>query len=391
MRGYSELTFDALANLTDVVESMHATIAQAPWQQGKTREKTNGLTGLVYQAIRVSTKVLAAGLDESLARLEPTLIEREPSRTHELILAALNGVIGDYLDEKGSPLAIPMQFRQGGKRLEIKREALAQSIPDALPRVGLIIHGSCANDLLFTVNNVNLAENLVRESGYTPLHLLYNSGRHISTNGRELADQLERLLAEWPVEVEELTVIGHSMGGLVTRSAVYYGREAGHTWLDRVRKIVYLGSPHHGAPLERAGNIFHQLLGATPYTTPLAKLGRLRSAGVTDLRHGYILDCDWENGDRFAHGPPAHTAVPLAEGIEHFAVAACLGSRASALHDRIIGDGMVPVDSALGRHKEPERVLAFPPQNQWIGYGMGHMEMLGHPEVFEVVRAWLAA
>jgi hypothetical protein len=50
----------------------------------------------------------------------------------------------------------------------------------------------------------------------------------------------------------------------------------------------------------------------------------------------------------------------------------------------------VPVDSALGHHADPERQLAFPPERQWVGTGMGHLDLLSHPEVYAQLRAWLA-
>lgn len=120
------------------------------------------------------------------------------------------------------------------------------------------------------------------------------SGLHIPTNGREFADLLEALITCWPVPVEELAIIGHSMGGLLARSAWHYGNAAGHDWSRHLNKLVFLGTPHHGAPLERGGNWVDIVLGASPYTAPFARLGRIRSAGITDLRHGYLLDEDWE-------------------------------------------------------------------------------------------------
>src|SRR4030095_10668393 len=142
---------------------------------------------------------------------------------------------------------------------------------------------------------------LARELGFTPLYLHYNSGRHISTNGREFADLMEALVGQWPVPVEELVIMGHSMGGLVTRSACYYSALAGHDWLRRLRKLVFLGTPHHGAPLERGGNWIEILLGVSPSNAPFARLEKIRSAGITDLRYGNLLDEDWEGRDRFEH------------------------------------------------------------------------------------------
>ena len=136
-------------------------------------------------------------------------------------------------------------------------------------------------------------EDAARDLGFTPVYLHYNSGLHVSTNGRALAQQLERLVAQWPRPLERLVLLGHSMGGLLARSALYYGTQAGHRWPARLDDLVFLGTPHHGAPLERAGHWVDLVLGATPYAAPFARLGQVRSAGITDLRHGNLMDGDW--------------------------------------------------------------------------------------------------
>jgi hypothetical protein len=49
---------------------------------------------------------------------------------------------------------------------------------------------------------------------------------------------------------------------------------------------------------------------------------------------------------------------------------------------------VVPVESALGRHARPELTLAF--DDTWIGFGMGHVEVLERPETHAVLRRWLS-
>jgi len=231
---------------------------------------------------------------------------------------------------------------------------------------------------------------LARDLGYTPVYLHYNTGLHVSSNGRAFAGLIEVLLEQWPVAVKELVIIGHSMGGLVSRSACHYGALAGHDWPTRLRKLVFLGTPHHGAPLERGGHWVDVILGVSPYTAPFARLGKIRSAGVTDLRHGNLLDEDWEGRDRFAHAQDLRQPVPLPKRVQCYAIAATTGSRAGDLGDRVLGDGLVPVDSALGRHADPRRALEIPESRQWIGYGMNHLDLLSHPEVYAAMKRWLA-
>ena len=227
---------------------------------------------------------------------------------------------------------------------------------------------------------------LARDLGYTPLYLRFNSGLHISTNGRAFADLLERLVLAWPVPLGELVIVGHSMGGLVARSACSAGERAGHAWRQRLGKLICLGSPHHGAPLERGGNWIDLLLGISRYSDPLSRLGRLRSAGVTDMRFGNVLDEHWNGRDRFLHGSDPRGAMTLPAGVACYAIA---GTRTPRAGGKLRSDGLVPVDSALGRHPRADLTLPFPAAHQWIGYGMGHLELLGAREVYSTMRAWL--
>ncbi len=198
-------------------------------------------------------------------------------------------------------------------------------------------------------------------------------------------------MKQWPVPLAELAIIGHSMGGLVSRSACHYGRLSGHAWPRHLKKLVLLGTPHHGAPLERGGHWVDILLGLSPYTAPLARLGKIRSAGITDLRHGNLLDEDWAGRDRFERGGDRRRPVPLPEGVRCYALAVTLAREGGGLGDRLLGDGLVSVNSALGRHPDPNRTLGFPPARQWVGYGMNHLDMLGRPEAYEQIKQWLAA
>jgi pimeloyl-ACP methyl ester carboxylesterase len=225
---------------------------------------------------------------------------------------------------------------------------------------------------------------------YTPVYLHYDSGLHISTNGSEFATQIETLLKAWPVPVRELTIIGHSMGGLVTRSACEYGREAGHTWLRVLKKIIFLGTPHFGAPLERGGNWVNVILDASPYTAAFARLAKIRSAGITDLRHAGVRDADWEERDRFA--ATAHSRsddVPLPVSVQCYAAAASMARKSDRTGGHFFGDGLVPVESALGQHSDAARKLAFPKSHQWIGYDMNHMDLLDRAIVYRRIRKWL--
>ena len=388
LRGASRLAIEATTGVTGLVEAMHGTIAGL----GRRSERTRGITGFVYRCIGGVTGLVGEGLDAALAPLHRLAAAQPSSAGREALVAALNGVVGDHLTVTGNPLAISMSLRHGGKTLELTNTALRAALPGVTERVLIQVHGLCMNDLQWARGGRDHGAAIARELGYTRLHLRYNSGLGVARNGREFAALLEVLLRAWPVRMTELAVVAHSMGGLIARSAHCHATAAGHEWPARVRRLIFLGTPHHGAPLERAGNGLDLLLGLSPYTLPFTRLGRIRSAGITDLRHGSLLDQDWEGSDR--HGRVSHVRripVPLPEGVACYAVAAVRAQRADTLASRLVGDGLVPVDSALGVHANARYALRFPPSHQWLACGTGHLDLMSNARVFERVARWLAA
>ena len=199
-------------------------------------------------------------------------------------------------------------------------------------------------------------------------------------NGREFARLLESLVKACPVPIERLSIVGHSMGGLVARGACLHASRSGHAWLRRLDAIVFLGTPHRGAPLERGGHWFEQLLGASAYSAPFARLGQIRSSGITDLRHGRIDDQPTIEPDEERRSAPPRS----------LAIAATLGRRDGDLKDRLLGDGLVPLASALGRATRTERAL-FPRGARSVQYEASHLALLERPAVYRLIRDWLEA
>jgi pimeloyl-ACP methyl ester carboxylesterase len=395
LRGVAQLATQATSGVTRIAEGVH----QSVWRTmgvngGKESGQTGGLTGLVYQSIQGVTRLVGKGLDGLLSKLEPLLESAvdgdaaTPER--EAVLAALNGVIGDRLVASGNPLATPMSLRYQGAALDWRA---LPPMPEATGKIVLLIHGLCMNDLQWQSSGATLAGNhgatLAVELGYTPIYVRYNTGLHTSENGHQLALLLEQLVTHWPTPIDEITVVAHSMGGLVTRSAVHSAEHSGLRWPVSLKNIVFLGTPHHGAPLERAGNWVDVMLGSTPYSAPFAKLGQLRSAGITDLRFGHVQDADWQGHDRFERQTDQRLELPLPEGVACYTVAATTAAKRSLLADRLLGDGLVPLRSALGQHDDPQRSLVFAKPSQWIAYRMNHMELLSSPAVTQQLMEWL--
>jgi len=389
------LATQATEGVTGIVEGVHQSVWSTLGFPGGGHEgQTGGIAGTVYESIRGVTQLVGHGVEKGLARLEGLIdFDDDPeieSPQREAVVAALNGVIGDRLLTDNNPLALRMALRYRGQALNWPAPP---SMSEATGKVLVLIHGLCMNDLQWHTQTggrvVNHGESLAGCLAYSPVSVRYNSGLHTSENGRELAAKLEELVTHWPVTVEDLTVLAHSMGGLVIRSAYHTATEEGLRWPDHLKNIVFLGTPHHGAPLEKTGNWVDVALGATPFTAPFARLGALRSAGITDLRYGNLLDEDWQDRDRFDHSPDNRKVVPLPEGVACFAVAATTASEPGFLANRLIGDGLVPVDSALGRHDEKRRDLGLSAEAQKIEYRKSHLDLLSSPDVAQQVIRWL--
>ena len=351
LRAASRLAVQATLGLTDLVENLHHNIARvAPPLGAVSMAPTSGITGLVYRSIRGVARLVGGSLDALLGQVDallgPGAADASPKR--EAVIAALNGVLGDHLAATHNPLAITMNMRgpaaHGNRTL-------------------IMVHGLCMNPQQWQRGGHDHGAVLAAEGGFTPRYLHYNSGLSVASNGALLAD----LLRDMPEPPRELVILAHSMGGLVARSACHQAQQRGDDWPGRLKKMVFLGTPHHGAALERGGHALDVILGASPYTAAFSRLSQLRSAGITDLRHGRVF------GDE---------PVPLPAGVSCFAAAGELGPG-------LIGDGLVSVNSALGRHRQASRRLNFEPARQWVGKGIGHLDLLSHPQVLAQLRAWL--
>ena len=428
LHGSAHLVFDAVEAVTHIVEGMYRNIAATPLPLGEAPEgPAPGIAGFVHESVRRVNKVTRNASDSMLARMSPSLDRTLlPGPHREAIISALNGVCGDHLARSGNALAIPMRLRvllpplaspeetpaleNPGKEtsadpqipfanlfdvekrfVEIHPEpkALAENSFTPGSRLLILAHGLSMNDREWTSQQHNHGEALAEQNDYTPIYVLYNSGLNVSTNGRELCKQLTGLLETWPVPVDSITFIGFSMGGLVTRSALDIAHDEGHAWLGKVDKVAYIGTPHHGAIMERGGYWLQKSLTYSPYTVPLSALGRIRSAGITDLRHGNVSDDDWQHHDEHEDHTDRRRPTPLAAGIKHYAIAATLSKRSGDRIGKLLGDGLVHPSSATGRHKDPDFHLDFDQGHTKILYDLGHLGMLRDSRVQDQLREWL--
>jgi pimeloyl-ACP methyl ester carboxylesterase len=401
IRAVGDLAGEASSLVTTLVRGMHAGIAGRVFGSigppaASTRVIHDGLTRAIYggvdRGIRGATQaagVLAAELwgnegDEAL----------ESGSTSAAVIAAVNGLLGDELTERDHPLAGAMAIRRRGKVVPPTADSLAAAFPSATSRVVVFVHGWCLTEGSWSrrareggedQDSRSYGRRLHDDLGFSPVQLRYNTGLHVSVNGRALAELLERLHTDWPVPITELVLVGHSMGGLVARSACHYGAEQQHRWADAVSHVVCLGSPHLGADLEKGVSVASWALAQFPETRAIATFLNTRSDGVKDLRFGACLDEDWHDADpdEFLRDR-CHEAPFLPHATYHFAAATVT----PPLLGLVAGDHLVRPRSASGRGRS--RRIPFEEEHGLTLTGLNHLDLLNHPLVYAKLRDWLA-
>ena len=301
-------------------------------------------------------------------------------------LAVLNAVSGDRLGSDLAPLAIRMAVRVDGSDVELAPQQVRDAFPGAAPKLAIFLHGLAETEnswLRQASRSEPYGRRLQAEFGYTPVYIRYNTGRHVSDNGHDLARLLDELTAAWPDRVREILLVGHSMGGLVIRSACHYGSEDGARWVRCVRHVFYLGSPHLGAPLARVASLAGWALSQVAETRPFADL-LTGSSAIKDLRHGYVLD-DWAACDPDGCRHNHRRDVPLLPGASHYAISAVISADPESPLGTVVGDLLVQPASAHGR-RGPRQHIPFSADMTRRHGGMHHFDLLNHPDVWESMR-----
>jgi pimeloyl-ACP methyl ester carboxylesterase len=284
-----------------------------------------------------------------------------------------------------------MALRRRGAEVALDPPSLAAAYPAATNRLAVFVHGLGETEdawRLRASRHVPYGDRLRSELGYTPLFIRYNSGLHISRNGRALDVLMSEVVAGWPVPVAEIALVGHSMGGLISRGACHYAVSEG--WRERVRHVFMLGCPHKGAPLELAANAACHGLSRLPETRPFATPIKVRSAGVKDLGYGYVVDADWEGHDPDAFRSNTGTLVPFLESANHYFVSASISRDPDHPLGRLVGDLLVLRASAWSQERRGER-LQFAIENYSHLGSATHFDLLNHPAVYAQIRRWLTA
>jgi len=378
LRAALALAQSAARGVLAITEGVHQSVRSAlALPSGAEPDRTGGWTGRVYAALHSINTGVGSGLQRAFTLLEDRLQQQpdaEPHPSRLAMLAVINGVMGDHLHAERNPLALKMQLRAFGQPLE---RAIAADASAFSAHALVLVHGLCMNDLQWAnAADPGHGAALAEAHGCTPVYVRYNSGQPIAENGRELAGALEQLQRTWPVPLQRISVLGHSMGGLVARSAEHHASRDRMPWRGLLSDLLMIGCPHLGSPLERAGFGVDRLLESLPYARHFARLGQLRSTGITDLRHGHVT--------------ADATLLPLPAGVRCRAIAGVLARQRSPLAERLLGDGLVPLHSALGHAEDAAHSLQFAKGSTAVLYATGHLDLLRSTTARHRLIGWLS-
>ena len=394
------LVGDVLAGGVGVIRDVHRAVADrwfgvagpVAWPA---RVMHDGIAGGVYAVVGAAhalapraASVLAAGVYGGDAPVAGTAPRAGP------VLAAVNGLWGDRISERYPALAIAMTVRAHGADIPVTADGLRAAEPAATSRVVVFVHGLFEDDRSWSPSAgsgddapVSFGTQLRRDAGYTPVYVRYNTGHRVSDNGRRLAELMAALHQHWPVPVDEIAFVGHSMGGLVVRAACHYGRLGGHEWVRAVRHVFCLGTPHLGAPLEKGVNATAWLLSRLPETAPVATVLNSRSVGVKDLRYGAVVEEDWRDIDVDEFLRDRCTEVRFLDHVRYYFIGATLTRSPDHPVGRLLGDLLVQLPSASGQGRR--RRIPFPVEHGRHLGGLHHLDLLRHPSVYRQLRTWI--
>ena len=386
---------------TGVAERVFSLVGRAGVSAEPSRLAHDRITAGVYGAIRRGAQGfgVAIGAGARFVGGEEERTTLSDSGFGRGLQAAVNGLIGDQLADRDHQLAIEMAVRLPGRDVEVEREALEAAFERVTGRIAIFVHGLCEGEEAWWMGTRadpdvadgdpaprTYGQRLRDDLDFTPLYLRYNSGLHISTNGRALSWLIERLCREWPVAVEEVALIGHSMGGLIARSACHEAEEAGRLWLERATHVVCLGSPHSGSWLEKVVHVGTIAMRRAPETRGIADFFDLRSDGIRDLRFGYLRDDDWLEADADEWLEDRSQPLAPVPGVSYHFVSGSLARGPRNPLGHLLGDVLVRHESAAG----PRTPDGTPAGDHRHVHGASHFHLLNHPDVYEHVREWLS-
>lgn len=369
-RGVGDLVAIATERVSAPVEGIHRAVSDRwlalaePWA-GPVSGVVDGLTASAYGAVRFggvavgSTISVAAELASNRVTL-PAVWETARGR---YVQSIFNGVWGDRLANDESPLGIRLGVRDhDGSPVAMTPTSLRRAFPNPTGRLVVMLHGLGETERCWRSDDGATIVAGLEADGFTVLALRYNSGRAVADNGSDLADLLETVRTVWPVPIDEVALIGHSMGALVAQQAVVDARSSGYEWVGLASHLVAIGAPHLGSHIEKGVHGLSEGLGILAETRPLASFLESRSAGIKDLRNG--VD----------HWP---------DGVHHHVIAGAITTEPNHPCGVLFGDLVVRVSSAIGRSHQSSS------SDVLVVGGRNHANLLHDPEVILHTRRWL--
>jgi pimeloyl-ACP methyl ester carboxylesterase len=425
-RGLKALLHDAVDRTTEEIEAGHESSARAVMRvlgaldriadpARRVDEARRGATRGVLRTLRGINRAIEAATDAGLdlhgatarargierADPAPVAMRSDTTRTApwlaDAALGLVNGAIGDALDARGNSLDLTMALRYGDVYLDLDAEAPLRELAAATPKVAIFVHGLATTEWSWCLGSAayhgdpaaTFGTMLARDLGYTALYLRYNSGRHISQNGRLLAQKLQRLVDAYPAGVDEIVLIGHSMGGLVVRSACHYAALDRLDWVTRVRRVFCLGSPHRGAPLAKLGHLMTAALGAidTPAprsppacSPPAAPASRTSAAAASSTKTGSAAISTPSRPPRSSRSPCSTPSPTTSSPPPSPAIPGTLSASSSA-----ICSSAYRARAALAASVTPSR------STPTTTAASSHHQLQNHPAVYAQILAACAA
>ena len=392
--GLGDLVELATERFSMPVEGIHRAIARR-WvdvvtpADSKVRSVAQSAIGGIYGTVRMAGSLVggAVGFGATQAAKHRRVRPLWGIGRGGKVRALANAVWGDELELRGSVLSIGMGLRSPqGDAVSTAAEALVRAYPDAGSRLVVLIHGWNETEQIWHKPpddaSTSTLLTALESDGRIALLVRYNSGLRVSVNGLGVASLVEAIADSWMVDVEQIDLIGHSMGGLVARSAVVAGRDAGHRWTEAVGHLVTLGTPHLGTPIEKGLALISGALRIAPESEPLGEFLDLRSSGVKDLRFGAVTvgstTARLTDAADDSLGVPDHVT-------QHFATGVITQDPTHPL-GKIFGDLVVRTPSGIGQGIR-RQVAAT---NVRVFGGRRHTNLLHDPRVHAQVRDWLS-